>query len=241
VIRHMGKLFRAWAAGARQEGRFRRGTFLACTRVGSTLVEIAVVVAIVSVLAAIGWGLFQDRVTSHRMIGVSKMLYNDIVTLRSLAVDSNRETRLLLVEGDEQLDPEDAQHGAWRLQMGDKSSGSTEWDTLPPDRDGVVSEADGIRSLERDGENETTAVSLAMWSTLEDDAIVFTPRGWVGNRASDFDSGYITLSLVNKRALADGIDERGVLRIARSGFVRLELGQNSALADGAVGSGATSR
>ncbi len=175
------------------------------------------------------------------MIGVSKMLYNDIVTLRTLAIDSNRETRLLLVEGDAELDPSDAQHGAWRLQIGDKSSGSSEWDTLPADIDGVVSESEGIRSLERDGENETPGVSLAMWSELEDDSIVLTPRGWVGNPADDFENGYITLSVVNKRALADGVDERASLRIARTGFVRLELGQRSELPEGTVGSGATSR
>lgn len=210
-------------------------------RRASTLVELSIAVAIVGILSAIGWGVLQDRMASHRMIGASKMLYNDIVTLRTLAVDSNRETRLLLVEGDADLDPSDAQHGAWRLQVGDRSSGSTEWDTLPADLDGVINESEGIRSLERDGENETADVSLAMWSDIEDDSIVFTPRGWVGNPAGDFDGGYITLSLVNKRALAQGVDQRGTLRIARSGFVRLEFGERNELPEGSVGSGATSR
>lgn len=163
------------------------------------------------------------------------MLYNDIVTLRTLAVDSNRETRLLLVEGDVALDPGDAQHGAWRLQIGDKSSGSTEWDTLPADVDGVFDESEGIRSLEPDGEQESVGVSLAAWSGLDDDAIVFTPRGWVGNPADNFDGGYITLSIVNKRALADGVDERATIKLARSGFCRLELGDRSALPSGQVG------
>ena len=163
------------------------------------------------------------------------MLYNDIITLRTLAVDSNRETRLLLVEGDAELDPADAQHGAWRLQVGDKSSGSTEWDTLPADVDGVFDESEGIRSLERDGEQESVGVSLARWSGLDDDAIVFSPRGWVSNPASNFASGYISLAVVNKRALADGVDERATIRLARSGFCRLELGERTELPDGAVG------
>lgn len=241
MILYLGKLFREPAPGARQDQHFKRGTFFAGTRVASTLVELAVAAAIVVILSAIGWGVLQDRITSHRMIGVSKMLYNDIVTLRTLAIGSNRETRLLLVEGDAELDPSDAQHGAWRLQIGDKASGSAEWDTLPPDLDGAVDESEGIRSLERDGENEAVGVSLAMWSDLEDDSIVFTPRGWVGNPADDFENGYIALSVVNKRALANGIDERGTLQIARSGFARLEFGQRSELPEGAVGSEATSR
>jgi hypothetical protein len=119
------------------------------------------------------------------------------------------------------MDPEDMQHGSWELQIGNRGSGSTQWDTLPPDKGGVVDVSQGERSLEEGGANEARWVSLAEWGSLEDDAITFTPRGWVSNAKGDFVDGEIRLSIVNKRALSAGADEAMELAVARSGLVRL--------------------
>jgi prepilin-type N-terminal cleavage/methylation domain-containing protein len=214
---------------------FSEGTNLAFLRRGSTLVELAVALAVVAIVAAIGWGMLKDRIATQRMFHVTRMISSDLATLRTLAVDSNRQTRLLLVEGDSLLDPSDAQHGAWLLQIGNRSQGSTVWDTLPEDLDGVVDESQGERSIEPGGNDEAPGVSLAAWDDLEDDAIVFTPRGWLDNDAGDFTGGYISLEVVNKRALLRGTSERARIRIARSGFIRVELGESSELPENEVG------
>lgn len=191
-------------------------------RRGHTLVELAVALAVVAVLAAIGWGVFQERITTYRMFRVARMLSSDLTTARSLALDTNREVRIHFVEADTALDPADAQHGAWDVQVGNRNSGSTQWDTLPVDIDGEVDVGQGERSLEPDGNQESPWISLADWGSLSDDAIVFSPRGWLANDASDFVDGQITVEIVNKRALRDGNDQRVRLSVARSGFIRME-------------------
>ncbi len=64
---------------------------------------------------------------------------------------------------------------------------------------------------------------------------MFSPKGWVTNPPGDFSTdGYIELTLVNKAALVDGIDDSVTLHISRAGMVRVE----SSLASGFEGSDA---
>jgi Tfp pilus assembly protein FimT len=198
-----------------------RGTFFATER-AHTLVEIAVALCVVGILAGIGWGVFQDRVSTYRMLAVARMLHSDLHTMRALAIDTNREARIHFLSADAAMDPEDVGHGAWDLQLGNRGSGSTQWDTLPADKDGVIDVSQGERSLEVDGSHESRWVSLAEWGTLEDDSITFTPRGWIGNPGSDFVSGEIELKVVNKRALLERGEEAVVLTVNRSGLVRMQ-------------------
>lgn len=176
----------------------------------------------VAVLTGIGWGTLQDRVTTYRMFSVARMLQSDLATLRALALDTNRETRLHFVEADVALDSADAQHGAWDLQVGNRASGSTQWDTLPIDEGGVVDVSAGERSVEEGGSDEAKWVSLASWGSLKEDAIVFSPRGWLVNPATDYVDGAVNLRVVNKRALLSGVDEHVALHVLRTGLVRLQ-------------------
>lgn len=236
----MGKLFPSRAACATVPRCLLFGTILARKRSAHTLVEIAVALAIVSVAAGLAWGVMGERVATSRMLGVARMMAADLNTVRSIAIDHNREARLLLVEADHDLAADDVQHGAWRLQVGNKISGSDEWDTLPADQNGVVDETEGIRSLEVGGESETSGISLADWGSLNDDAIVFSPRGWVSNPASDFVDGYITLQIVNKRTEGESMSHRANIRLSRTGMVRIEVSDSTALPANAVGTAPTS-
>lgn len=232
----LGKKFRTYGGGATLGRTFSTGTFFARMRRAHTLVELAVALAIISVAAALGWGTLEHRLATQRMLRGARMLSGDLAMLRTIAIDHSRESRLVLIEADGALDPDDVQHGAWRLQVGNKPAGSDEWDTLPMDVGGVVDESDGIRSLEPGGETELRGISLAQWSPLDSDAIRFSPRGWVDNPAGDFSGGYLTLELVNKQKGG----ERVVLRIARSGMVRVEVSESTALPGTTVGNSATS-
>ncbi len=218
----MGKEFPDPGQRQRRKYPISTGTILASSRAGHTLAELAVALAVVAVLVGMGWGMFRTRITSYRMFHVARMMHSDLTTARALALDTNREVRIHFVEADLALDPSDAQHGAWDIQVGNRGSGSTEWDTLPLDEDGVVDVSQGERSLEEGGSNEADDISLADWGSLDDDAVVFTPRGWLGNRNADFVDGFVAVEIVNKRALAEGLNERVRLTVARSGFVRME-------------------
>ena len=89
--------------------------------------------------------------------------------------------------------------------------------------------ARGQVDLSGQGADGISGVSLKPWGQLSGpgsrnlDSIVFSPRGYVINPATDFDSdGYITLTLINKQATAYGLDDSVDIRIARSGMVRME-------------------
>jgi type II secretory pathway pseudopilin PulG len=233
----------------------RRAAFSPCTdlakvfraRDGHTLLEIGVALAIVGILAAIGWGYVKGSLVNYRLMQVARMMQADVQQLRTLAISSGRQTRLRFVDCDRDLDPDDVQVGAWDLQLGNRAVGSTEWDTLPPDEDGVVDVGAGERNLAPDQANEAPDVSLAAWPELEgpdvgnEDTVVFSPRGWLENPAGDFTDGFIALSVVNKFALREGYDRRVTLKVSRGGFARLETSENNAV-NGTVGAGeATTR
>ncbi|MCB9746425.1 MAG: prepilin-type N-terminal cleavage/methylation domain-containing protein [Alphaproteobacteria bacterium] len=199
---------------------------------GFTLIEIVVVLALISVMAAVGFSSVRHLIPRFRMIQVARDLDGDIANLRNTAIGQNRETRLLLVEADESWSEDSSNNaGAWLLQVGNRSINSTRWDTLPADADEDGSDdevAEGTVDISDGSPDEVHGVSLQPWGSItgpsssNGDAIVFSPRGWVTNPASDFDSdGYITLTLVNKTAMEQGIDDSISLRIARSGLVRM--------------------
>jgi hypothetical protein len=166
------------------------------------------------------------------MIGVAKRLSKDIENLRMLAVASDVETRLVLEAPDPDQSNPASYGGSWRRQAGNLSALSTSWEDLPIDAqvDGNDDErGEGLVSLGADGNLPSSGVGLAEWDALTGpgngnaESIVFSPRGWVTNPATDFDSqGYITLRIVNKVALGKGIADEVHVRVARSGFIRLE-------------------
>jgi hypothetical protein len=200
------------------------------------------VIAILAILSSIGWYAVQTSLAQYRLLKISRLLHADLQQLRSLAIYSNRQTRLVLVSADAALDPTEPQGGEWLLQIGNRSGLSTEWDTLPPNENGVVDDGLGERSLYPGGSMESPWISLADGPSLVGPglncakSIVFSPRGWIENPPADFSSGYITLTLINKRASFDGGMGRADLRISRTGMIRIETGKRTLLPENPVGS-----
>jgi len=206
-----------------------------------------VVVSIFVVLAVIGWSSLDHHLPRYRLVKAARVLEGDVVKLRSMAIQANRETRLRLEGADETTSDPDSWGGSWTLALGDASLNATAWDVLPPDTemDGTDDrQMEGWRDIGVDGSHAASGVGLAPWGGLTGpavgnaDSIVFTPRGWVANPASDFDAdGYITLRLINKPALRKGVHDEVHLRVARSGYVRMEstLGDEEAKPVGTEG------
>lgn len=191
-------------------------------RRGFTLLELVVVIGIMAVIVGLGIGLIREQVPRFRSVQVAKDLRQDVMSLRTTAIERGVETRLLLETGDSSVkDPTSENAGAWRLQVGNAAMASSVWTDLNESGRATV-------SIARGGNHPAKGVSLADWESLagpwsgNESAIVFSPRGWVENPDGDFGSdGYITLSVVNKVAWKHDVDDHIDLKIARSGNVTM--------------------
>ena len=210
---------------------------------GFTLLELVIVVAILGILAAIGWANMQTSVPRYRLIRAAKKLQSDILSMRSLAVRSNRQTKItFLSSGGNCLDTSNW-GGKWSLSVGNKSFGSTEWDLLPEDSFEDFSDDDqsqGIVDIGEDGAYKMHKICLADWGILTGgassdsvDSIVFNTRGWLANPNSDFSSsGSLEFVLYNQEGREDFLggslvssnvaqQHSIIVQVSRAGLVRI--------------------
>lgn len=196
-----------------------------------TLIEVVIAIAILGIVALIGWSSMQDQIPRFRMVRAARNLRADLMTLQSLAIQTNREARLRLTgDGGDCADGYDW-GGSWELAVGNASTGSTEWDLLPIDAAEDGSDDDTSQSTVDIGEaggSDEKWVCMKRWDALagpgagNGDAIVFSPRGWVANPASDFnDRGYLEITFVNQAANRRGVEDEVTVMISRAGMVRL--------------------
>lgn len=205
-----------------------------------TMLELVVVLGIMAVVVGLGIGMITDQFPRFRSVQVAKDLRQDVTSLRTTAIERGVETRLLLETGDSSVkDPSSPNAGSWRLQVGNAAMASKTWTDLNESGRGVV-------SIEEGANHYAKGVSLAEWENLSgpwfgnESAIVFSPRGWVENPDGDFGTdGYITLSVVNKVAWKDGVDDHIDLKVSRSGNVTMVSSLSSRDA-GSVGTGSAS-
>lgn len=202
-------------------------------RRGLTLLEVVVVLAIIGIVAAIGFGSTRAYIPRFRMITAAKGLKSDVMKLRSLAVSTGRETRLTLTGTPGGCTDTTAYGGSWAMYIGNRSSGSSSWDQLPEDSmvDGSDDDiSEGVVDLGDGGNRKARGVCLRQWGGLagpgagNSDSIVFSPRGFITNPSSDFSSttGTIDLTLVNLEAAHRGIEDEVSVRLFRTGAARLE-------------------
>jgi prepilin-type N-terminal cleavage/methylation domain-containing protein len=202
-------------------------------RRGLTLIEIAIVVAIAGILAALGGSLLTNLMPSWRARRAAKELAAHLSACRALAVSQDTECRVRLDTYDSDL-MDNVGVGRYFVERGNASRDSTSWDILPVEDPGTTSDdrqGEGTVDIGRGGEDELGGVSIANWGALTGVAgndIVFTPRGFVRNPAGDFsDSGYIAVIFVNGRARANGAVDDWKVRVSRGGLVRLEPSRNA--------------
>lgn len=217
-------------------------------RSGVTLIEVAIVLAIIGILAGMAGTLFTGTFPSWRARRAAKEFAATVNQCRQLAIANNVEYRIRGFTYDSDLDGSSYNTGGYFVERGNAASGSTAWDILPVDLDwSAADSSEGTVDISHDGEDELGGVSIAEGATLTGVSggdIVFSPRGWVLNPASDFNSeGYIEVTFVNKIGRAMGRTDEWVVMIARGGMVRLEsnfeepIGNAGGVSSASTGSG----
>jgi type II secretory pathway pseudopilin PulG len=213
-----------------------------------SFIEIVLVVAIVTIISVIGYGSIQALLPRYRTRQAALSFASMADQLRTMAIVNNREYRIYLDSYDPfAFEAGSEPAGIYWLQAGNRASGSTSWDTLPLDADDGSDDSwsEGRVDISKGGEDEIPGVSIVPWAVIvgpnhgagaasNNDAIVFSPRGWVTNPNSDFGSygdGYIRVEFLNKRAYREGRTEIYAVRIARTGFARVDYSPTSMYAE----------
>jgi prepilin-type N-terminal cleavage/methylation domain-containing protein len=205
-------------------------------RRGSTLLELLIALAIFSILAVMGTSALQDLLPRWRTRAAALEFRSHIDQCRMLAIRTGRECRIQMVHYDSSLsDLESTPTGKYTIDLGNRNLNSTEWDTLPiDDIDGsgstVTREYEGTIDIgDRNSSWHKRYVAIDTWGELggpgsdNNDALVFGPKGWLTNPATDFNNyGYVTITFVNKFARFQGRFEDRQVRIYRTGVAKIE-------------------
>lgn len=198
------------------------------------------------ILTAIGIVQSEDMVPRYRTRRAAKTFASLVNQCRALAIQTNRECSVWLLDYDSSLSDTTTNAGAYWVGLGDRSSGSTTWDYLPPDSLVDGSDDDVSQGLIDIGDDSNQYyarhVGIATWGsgltgpgTTNSNRIVIDPTGFVINPVGDFDStGHIMLTFVNKIARDQGRVEDYYVRISRSGMTRVDQTANEKFAS-AVG------
>ncbi len=200
-------------------------------RAGFTMIELMIVLATITVLAALGVGQVRKLIPRYNTREAARNFMNHLQQARQYAIMNNVQTRVVLTDFDADADKATGDNaGAYEIQIGNKSRLSDFWDTLPYEGGGVDA-YDELRTIDLspDANEFARGVSMEEWHTIAGpgtgnaDSIVFTPRGWLDNPVGDFQAdGSIHIKFINKLAIADGVDEHYQVHVYRGGMTRVE-------------------
>ena len=184
----------------------RKSNFIQSKK-GFTLLELAIVVAVVGILAAIAVISTESFLPDLRTRSAAQEFAKNVDWMRMTAIRNNRETKICMQTYDSApATASSANKGKYNLYVGNKSFNSTSWEKMPGDLYDNSSDDDASLSvvdLSQAGNQYRKHVSIANWGTDiagpysgNGSCLVFSTRGWLLNPPTDFNEmGFIEQSI----------------------------------------------
>ncbi|MBM4368129.1 MAG: prepilin-type N-terminal cleavage/methylation domain-containing protein [Deltaproteobacteria bacterium] len=213
------------------------------SRRGVTLIEIAIVTAIIGILAGIGAGLLTETIPSWRTRRAANEFLAQANAARAMAISDGAEYRIWFETTDADPSASGAGEGTYWVQKGNAAKESSSWDTLPVEMDGANSiQGEGYVNIADGEEDELPGVTIQSIDPAlagpahggSPDAIHFGPAGLVLNDGGDFgcditgdggSDGFICVRFVNKEKAQAGDSDVWVVSISRAGMARIFHGE----------------
>lgn len=197
------------------------------SRAGFSLIEVMMVVAIIMVLTAMGYGYASEQIPRTRTRMAAMDFASFVGQCRSLAISNGTSCRILLVEYDNDLANLDSNAGMYIVQA---QTTDGDWDTLPLDI--LASGSDlqaGTGTIDlSSGATRLRHVSISEWEAIggsgtgNNNALVFDNRGFLSNPPNDFLNGKISVTFVNKAAEEKGVQDHWTVQVTRAGLAQID-------------------
>jgi len=222
-------------AGMNPSNPARKGGILvrrSVGRQGVTLLEIAIVVAIIGILAAVGATYLTPLLPSWRTRRAAYEFASHVEMARQLAGTDANPYRVHVELVDSDVDAGTPSIGGYTISSQNPEGSAVQWDILPlDDGDGDATQGEGVINFsEGAGSGALPGASLMPPGTggrPTDSALVFDKRGFLMNSDGDFGgAGTIDFVFVNKRARATGTDDIWTVCVNRTGMVRVSSNRN---------------
>lgn len=193
---------------------------------GFTLLELMIVLAIITILTALGIGGIRELIPSFRTRSQAHAFAGALEQARMLAMLENRQTRVSVTNWDSNPSTDlTTSYGAYEIAVGNRMMNSTVWDVLPYEGGSDTNQSEGIVDFSTGEKDAVTGVSILEPEVTD---VVFNGRGWLANSDDELSTaGYLEFTFANKIAQERGVTDHWVVRVYRGGMVRVE----STLAD----------
>lgn len=194
------------------------------SRRGVTMVEIAIVMAIIAVMAGLAGSYLNPMLPSWRTRRAASEFAGTLELARQRAMAEGVQYRVRIEVSDDDVSADTQSVGGWSIAGANPVGSAAEWDVLPLE-DGDVDDiqGEGLRIFSADAEDPLPGVSLLSFGDPmpTDGAILFDTRGFLANGLDEFnENGTIAVVFANKAAARDGKQDEWTVCISRSGVVR---------------------